>query len=387
MTEIILRLFIKDYQNAESSCVRSSVGKLAGKVGIFCNFLLFSVKLIVGFMTKSVSIVADAINNLSDASSSLVTFIGFRLAQRPADEDHPYGHARYEYIAGLVVSALILLIGAEIVKSSVVKIFRPEAVEFPNASFVVLIFSVVLKLWMFRFYNSLGKRIDSTALMASSVDSRNDVITTIGVLIGCLAGRFFHWNIDAYVGLTVAVFILCSGVGVARETVSPLLGRQADKELVEQLSNSILSHEKILGIHDLLVHDYGPGQCFASVHAELNANEEPLACHDVIDAIERDVLEKFNVNMVIHYDPVMLDDDEWIELQSVVGKIIENISTELSMHDFRLIKGDEKTKIVFDLAVPYSMKVENDELKRSIDSALADLGKNYVTIINFDGKA
>lgn len=387
MTEIILRLFIKDYQNAESSCVRSSVGKLAGKVGIFCNFLLFSVKLIVGFMTKSVSIVADAINNLSDASSSLVTFIGFRLAQRPADEDHPYGHARYEYIAGLVVSALILLIGAEIVKSSVVKIFRPEAVEFPNASFVVLIFSVVLKLWMFRFYNSLGKRIDSTALMASSVDSRNDVITTIGVLIGCLAGRFFHWNIDAYVGLTVAVFILCSGVGVARETVSPLLGRQADKELVEQLSNSILSHEKILGIHDLLVHDYGPGQCFASVHAELNANEEPLACHDVIDAIERDVLEKFNVNMVIHYDPVMLDDDEWIELQSVVGKIIENISTELSMHDFRLIKGDEKTKIVFDLAVPYSMKVENDELKRSIDSALADLGKDYVTIINFDGKA
>lgn len=387
MTEFLLRLFIKDYQNTESPAVRSSVGKLAGKTGILCNILLFSVKLTVGFIAGSVSIVADAVNNLSDAFSSLVTFLGFRLAQRPADADHPYGHARYEYISGLVVSALILLMGTELVKSSVSKIFHPASVEFSNVSLAVLVFSICIKLWMFEFYRLLGKRINSTALKVSSADSRNDIIATLAVLVGCLSERFLHWNIDAYVGLAVAVFILYSGVCIARETISPLLGKQADSELIQQISHSILSHEKILGIHDLLVHDYGPGKCFASVHAELNANEESLVCHDVIDSIERDVLEKFNVNMVIHYDPVVLDDSEWNDMQITVRKIIEKISPELSMHDFRLVKDDIQTKIVFDLAVPYSMKVENNELKERIDVSLSELGKHYVTVINFDGKA
>lgn len=387
MTELLLRLFVKNYRSTESSAVHLSIGKLAGMTGIICNVLLFLGKLAVGLIAGSVSIIADAVNNLSDAASSVVTLLGFRMAQQPADSDHPYGHARYEYLSGLVIAALIFLIGGDLAKTSFQKILSPAAVEFSAAVFIVLLVSICVKLWMSAFFRSLGRRIQSTTLEATSVDSRNDVIASLAVLAGCLTEYFFHINVDGYIGLVVAVFILYSGFGIARETVSPLLGKRASQDLVERISQLVLSHDKVLGIHDLLVHDYGPGQCFASLHVELSADEDPLVCHDIIDDIECDVLEELNVHLVIHYDPVVQNDEEWNEMRSIVEEIIHELDPRLSMHDFRIARGAKQAKLVFDLAVPYSMAGQHKELKKKIDEALRKRQKEYVTVIHFDGKA
>lgn len=387
MTKLLLRLFVKDYHNTESTAVHSAIGKLAGITGIVCNILLFLGKLMVGLIADSVSIVADAVNNLSDASSSVVTLLGFQMAQQPADADHPYGHARYEYLSGLVVAALILLIGVDLAKSSVNKIIHPAVVEFSVVTFAVLIISIGIKLWMAAFFGSLSKRIHSTTLQATSMDSRNDVIASSAVLIGCLIEYLFHITVDGYVGLLVAIFILYSGFSIAKETISPLLGKQADPELVKKISDLVLSHEKILGIHDLLVHDYGPGQCFASVHVELNAEEDPLICHEIIDEIECDALEKMNVHLVIHYDPVVLNDKEWNEMQKIVEAIIYDLDPQFSMHDFRIVRGAKQTRLIFDIAVPYSMREKHKEIKQQIEKALLEKGKQYITIIRFDEKA
>lgn len=387
MTSLLLRLFVKDYENTESVAVHSAIGRLAGFTGIICNLLLFLGKLTVGWLANSVSIIADAINNLSDASSSVVTLLGFKMAQQPADAEHPYGHARYEYLSGLVVAALILIIGFDLAKSSFQKILHPEAVEFSAATFVVLVLSIAVKLWMAGFFRSLGNRIHSTTLQATSVDSRNDVVASTAVLLGCAAGYFFHVNIDGIIGLAVAVFILYSGVDIARETISPLLGKQADPELIDRITQLVLSHEKILGIHDLLVHDYGPGQCFATVHAELSAEEDPLECHDIIDDIERDALEQMNVHLVIHYDPVVLNDEEWNTMREIMEEIIVEVDPKLSMHDFRVVRSSKKTKLMFDLAVPYSMRSRHREIKAQIDTLLAERGKDYKTVISFDETA
>ena len=387
MTNLLLRLFVKNHRQVDDPAVRSAVGRLAGLTGIVCNTLLFLGKLIVGIIAGSVSIIADAVNNLSDASSSVVTLLGFRMARQPADAEHPYGHARYEYLSGLVVAALILIIGAELAKSSVMKILHPAAVEFTLFTFIVLLASVSVKLWMMSFFGALGKKIRSTTLKATSVDSRNDVIASSAVLLGCLAQYFFHVNIDGIIGLAVALFILYSGVNIARETISPLLGKQADAELIENLSRLVLSREKVLGIHDLLVHDYGPGQCYATVHAEVSAEEDPLACHDMIDAIESEAMEKLRVNLVIHYDPVVLDDEERNAALDVVTEVITGIHPDLSIHDFRLVRGAHRTKLVFDLAVPYDMETPHKELKERIDAVLKEKGLDYETIVHFDGKA
>lgn len=387
MTSLLLRLFVKDYENTESVAVHSAIGRLAGFTGIICNLLLFLGKLTVGWLANSVSIIADAINNLSDASSSVVTLLGFKMAQQPADAEHPYGHARYEYLSGLVVAALILIIGFDLAKSSFQKILHPEAVEFSAATFIVLVLSIAVKLWMAGFFRSLGNRIHSTTLQATSVDSRNDVVASTAVLLGCAVGYFFHVNIDGIIGLAVAVFILYSGVDIARETISPLLGKQADPELIDRITQLVLSHEKILGIHDLLVHDYGPGQCFATVHAELSAEEDPLECHDIIDDIERDALEQMNVHLVIHYDPVVLNDEEWNTMREIMDEIIVKVDPKLSMHDFRVVRSSKKTKLMFDLAVPYSMRSQHREIKAQIDALLAERGKDYKTVISFDETA
>ncbi len=386
VTELLLRLFVKDYREAKQPEVRASIGKLAGVVGIVCNSLLFLFKLVAGLLAGSVSIIADAVNNLSDASSSLVTLVGFKLAQRPADKKHPYGHARYEYLSGFIVSALIFVIGIELAKSSVEKIIKPEAIELSVLSVGILVASILLKLWMSLFCRNLGKRISSTTLQATSVDSRNDVISTTAVLVGCVVGYLFNIKIDGYIGLGVALFIIYSGVALAKETINPLLGEQTDKKLVDDISELVLSHDKVIGMHDLLVHDYGPGQCFASVHAELNADEDPLICHDIIDDIERNVLEKLSVNLVIHYDPVVTDDEELNYMRGVVVDIIIEIDSRLSLHDFRMVRGAKRTKLVFDLVIPYSMEKEKHQLKEKIDNGIKSEGKHYDTVICFDKK-
>lgn len=387
MTNILLRLFIKNCEDTQNPAVRSSIGKLAGLTGIVCNCLLTALKLVIGLLVGSMAIIADGVNNLSDAASSLTTLLGFRMAQRPADKQHPYGHARYEYLSGLAVAALILLIGAELVKSSIAKIINPEPIDISAATIALLAASVAVKLWMSGFYKTLGKKINSTALYATSVDSRNDVISTCAVLLGCLVNYLFGLNIDGYVGLAVAIFILYSSVGIAKDTISPLLGQQADDELVDKITELVLSHEKVLGVHDLLVHDYGPGRCYASAHVELSADEDPMACHDIIDDIECDVLEKMNVHFVIHYDPVVQNDEEQNEMRRTVGEIIRGLNPAFSIHDFRIVRGSAQSKLVFDLGVPYSMIEKKKEIKERIDAALNERGKKYITIIRFDGIA
>ena len=387
MTNILLRLFIKNCEDTQNPAVRSSIGKLAGLTGIVCNCLLTVLKLVIGLLVGSMAIIADGVNNLSDAASSLTTLLGFRMAQRPADKQHPYGHARYEYLSGLAVAALILLIGAELVKSSIAKIINPEPIDISAATIALLAASVAVKLWMSGFYKTLGKKINSTALYATSVDSRNDVISTCAVLLGCLVNYLFGLNIDGCVGLAVAIFILYSSVGIAKDTISPLLGQQADDELVDKITELVLSHEKVLGVHDLLVHDYGPGRCYASAHVELSADEDPMACHDIIDDIECDVLEKLNVDFVLHYDPVVQNDAEQNEMRRTVGEIIRELNPAFSIHDFRIVRGSAQSKLVFDLGVPYSMIEKKKEIKERIDAALNERGKKYITIIRFDGIA
>ena len=385
MTKLFLRLLVKDYHNTRDPAVRAAIGKLGGLAGIICNLLLCTAKILAGILSGSVSIIADALNNLSDATSSIVTLVGFRLAQQPADKEHPYGHARYEYLSGLAVAALILVIGAELVVSSVKKIIAPTEVDISILTLAILLCSIGLKAWMTVFYRSLSKAIDSSALSASAADSRNDVIATSAVFVGSLIQIFFDVNIDGYIGFVVALFILYSGIQVARETSMPLIGKRADAKQIEQIGALILSHEKILGIHDLMVHDYGPGQYFASVHAEISAEEDPLLCHEIIDHIECDVLEQMNVHLVIHYDPVEVHDEEWNQAKTIVEEIVSDIGLNLSAHDFRLVRGSQQTKLVFDLAVPYHLSHLRKEFKHKIDDALLAKGMDYITVIRFDG--
>lgn len=384
MTKLLLKMFVKDYQNTEDSKVRGAYGKLAGIVGIICNILLFGGKLAVGILSGAVSVTADAINNLTDASSSLVTLIGFRMAERPADNRHPYGHARMEYLSGLAVSALILVIGVELANSSLDKIIHPVTVEFSWIVIAVLLASILMKLWMSVFCGSLGKRISSTALTATAADSRNDVISTAAVLLGLLAGHFFGWKIDGYVGMAVALFIIWSGCSLAKETISPLLGEQADPELVKSIRDLVLSHDKVLGIHDMMVHDYGPGQRFASVHAEMNAAEDPLACHDVLDDVERDAYEQLHVHLVVHYDPVVTNDEELNRLRGVVQETVKAYDSRLNIHDFRMVKGPTHSNLIFDVALPFELGEKKEEIKNAIDEKLAKEKQKYYTVITFD---
>ena len=383
MTERLIGSLFKD---GDGVAVHAKAGKLAGIVGIVCNVILTAAKLLAGIMSGSVSVAADAVNNLSDAASSLVTLVGFKLAQRPADKDHPFGHARYEYLSGTVVSVIIVVIGVELFRTSLDKILHPQPFFATAVTVAVLIASIALKLWLAHFYRRLGEMISSETLLASAADSRNDVLSTAVVLVGCAVNFFFHIDIDGWTGMLVAAFIVMSGIDIAKSTVSLLIGRRADQGLVDSIEKAVLSHEKVLGAHDLLVHDYGPGQCYASVHVELPADEDAIRCHEIIDEIEQDVLAKTHVHLVIHYDPVVADDEEQNEMTSTVEEIIRAIDERFSVHDFRIVRGSGKNKLVFDMSVPFSMLPQKDEIKRRIDGALADIGKDYVTVIRFDGK-
>lgn len=384
MTELLLRLFIKDREHTDDPDTRADIGKLAGTTGIICNLLLFAGKLIMGLLSGALSIVADAINNLTDASSSVVTLLGFRMAQQPADEDHPFGHARYEYLSGLAVSALILVIGFELATSSVKKIIHPEAVEFSYVAILVLVASIAIKLWMSLFFNKLGKTIRSTALTATAADSRNDCVATGAVLAGLLIGHFLKINVDGWFGLGVALFILWSGIQNAKETISPLLGERAEKELIDKLTKLVMSHDKILGIHDLLIHDYGPGQRYATLHAEVSAEEDPLDSHELIDDIECDALEELNVHLVIHYDPVVLNDPEWNAVSAMLRKIVADIDPVFTIHDFRMVRGSDRTTLIFDVVIPFDKMKNRKEIKKQIRQALAETGETYVSVIRFD---
>ena len=385
MTTFLLRRFVPDYQNTADPAVRERYGKLAGITGIICNVLLFAFKLLAGTLSGSVSITADAVNNLSDASSSLVTLLGFRLAARPADEEHPYGHARMEYLSGLAVAVMILVIGVELVKSSVQKILHPEAVSFSALTVAVLVSSILLKLWMARFDRTLGKRIGSAALHAAAADSRSDVIATGAVLAACVVGKLTGLRVDGWAGLLVALFILWSGVGVAKDTIDPLLGAKPDEELVRAIAYLMTSHVNILGFHDLMVHDYGPGRRYASIHVEINKNEDTMACHARIDEMERECLKNYDTHLVIHYDPVVTDDPEVNSTKKLVNTIIKVRDGRLTIHDFRMKDDGESVKMSFDMILPEDLRGQEQSIKETVEKALDSLdSKKYYADITFD---
>ena len=384
MTNLLLRLFVKDADDTDPR-YRAGVGKLSGAVGIACNLLLFALKLIVGTLAASVSITADAMNNLSDATSSIVTLLGFRLAEKPADEDHPYGHARYEYLTGLAVAALILVIGFELGKGSVEKILNPAATRITIITGAVLLGSIGVKLWLAVFNRKLGRLINSSALEATAADSRNDVIATAAVLTAGVVEQITNWRIDGFIGLGVAVFILWTGLGLARQTISPLLGENADPELRKRIIALVDACPEVLGYHDLMVHDYGPGKRFASLHVEMDKDEDPLHCHELIDEMERQCLKIHGVHLVIHYDPVVTNDPELDRMRELVGSILQVRDSRLSIHDFRMVPGWEHTNLIFDVAMPEDLRGQEKTIQKALETALNGLGRGtYHTVITFD---
>ena len=385
MTNFLLRMVRLQGADCRDSLVRAKVGSLSGAVGIGANVLLFLGKLLAGIVTGSVSITADAMNNLSDASSSIVTLLGFKLAQQPPDEDHPYGHARFEYLSGLAVAVMIMLIGFELAKSSLEKILNPTTVEFSVIAVAVLLCSIGVKMWLFLFNRKLGRMISSTTLEATAADSRNDCVSTAAVLAAGMIEHFFRIPVDGFVGLGVAVFILLSGWGLAKQTISPLLGEAASPELRELIVDYVSTRPQVLGYHDLMVHDYGPGQRFASLHVEMDAADDPLYCHEIIDDMERECLRSHNIHLVIHYDPVITNDPEINRLRDKCAAYLREQDSRLSLHDFRMVRGAAHTNLIFDVSTPVELRAKEKEFQSGLNHHLnLDSAMTYYTVITFD---
>ena len=382
MTKLIKNIFLKN-KDAETPSGREYYGRVAGIVGIVCNLILSILKFIVGYLSNSVSITADATNNISDAGSSIVTLVGFRLSEKPADEDHPYGHARIEYITGLIISFLILLVGFETLKTSFNKILHPEESIFSWVTVGVLVASIAMKLWLSSFNTNLAKAIKSKTLEATAADSRNDCISTGAVLLSTLIARFFGFNLDGFIGVGVAIVILVSGINLIKETVGPLLGQAPSREIFNMIDEGILSYDNVLGVHDLMVHSYGPGSYFASAHIEMDAKINVLVCHDIMDTIERDFKEKHNIHLVVHLDPTVLDCEETNELKEVVRKILYDIDPIITFHDFRVVVGETAKNVLFDVVVPPKYKYSDEDLVSEIKNRIkiAGQGNLYAVIL------
>lgn len=385
MTEFLLKNLVKGYPDVQNAAVRSRCGNLAGAVGIVCNLLLCAFKFTAGVLSGSVAISADAVNNLSDASSSIITLLGFRMAAKPADAEHPYGHGRTEYLSGLAVSVMILLIGIELVKSSVGKIRFPQPIEVGYLSLTILVVSIAVKLWMAAFNKKVGKMIGSSVLEATSADSRNDVIATTVVLVAAVLQKVFAWQLDGWFGLAVAIFILYSGWGLIKDAIAPLLGQVPDPELVNHIVEVTRSYPGVLGIHDLIVHDYGPGRRFASLHVEMAADVDVLHSHDVIDCIERRFLKEDNLHVIIHYDPVVNDDGQTQQIREYLAKQIKTIDPKITLHDFRMVPGESHTNLIFDVVIPYGFdKMPACRLKAEIEQMAKKKDPNWCCVITLE---
>lgn len=383
MIGFLIRRFVPDWQQVQRTDVRERYGTLAAAVGILSNIFLCIIKGLIGLFSGSIAVTADAVNNLSDAGSSVITLLAFKIAGKPADEEHPYGHARMEYISGMAVSFIIILLGLELMGSSFEKILHPEEVGVSALTYLVLIVSIAVKLWQGMFNRNLGKRISSEALQATAADSLNDVFSTGAVLLSTLVYQFTAIPIDGWVGMLVAIFITISGVKLIMETGSPLLGQAPDPQMVRELEEKITAYDGVIGIHDLQVHNYGPGRVFATVHAEVPANRDILVSHDIIDNIEREVGHEMNLNLVIHMDPVVTDDERLNQLHAQVQQIVAGIDSNLSMHDFRAVFGPTHTNLVFDVVVPPGFSLSDSELSRRIEQQVQTLG-SYFCVITVD---
>lgn len=384
MTKLLIRLFVKKHEQVQDVKVRTTYGKMAGWVGIVCNAFLFIGKFLIGMMSGSVSISADAINNLSDASSNIISLLGFKMGSKPADQDHPYGHARYEYLSGLFVSVWIIVIGIELLRTSIQKVRNPEPVEFSWIMVIVLLASILVKLWMAVFNRFVGRTIESETLMATAADSRNDVISTTAVLAASIISHYTNLELDGWMGILVALFILYSGFGLIKDTLDPLLGRAPDSALVDRIQKKIMAYEGVLGTHDLMIHDYGPGRLFASVHVEMAAEADVLKCHEIIDNIEKDFFEQDNLNMVIHYDPIVTSDEAVGDLRRWLSQRVKSIDERLTIHDLRLVPGVSHTNMIFDCVVPHEFELTDKEVKRRIQDLVSVQYPGHQCVITVD---
>ena len=379
MSQFLLKLFKIDLTS------REQVGRFAGIFGIVGNAFLCIIKLVLGFVTSSVSVIADAVNNLSDALTSVITIVCFKLSGKPADKDHPYGHERIEYVATLILSFIILFIGYELIKSSASRVINPVVIPLKTVSVVILLVSVTGKLVMSRVYKGCAKVINSSVLKASAQDSLNDVFSTGAVLISMVAGDLFNVGLDGYTGILVSVFIIWSGIGLVRETMDTILGKPPEKEFVEDIAQRILSYEGVIGIHDLIVHSYGPSKTFASAHAEVDARGDILASHDIIDNIEREISSALGIELVIHMDPIVTDDETVNDVRQKVSAIVSDVDMCLSIHDFRMVPGNTHTNLIFDIVLPFDFKYKEKQVNTLVQNEVWHrIGKEYFCVINFD---
>lgn len=383
ITEQLIRHFVEDRDDTHSPQVRYAYGRLASVAGLVCNLLLFGIKLLAGLLSGSLAIIADAFNNLSDAGSVLVTLVGFKLSSAPADDDHPFGHGRMEYLSALAVAVLIILAGFELVTSAVDKILHPVTAQADLLTVIILAVAIGIKLWMAAFTRRIGKVIRSDALLASATDSRNDVICTTLVLICTLVSLFTDVALDGYIGLAVALFVIWSGFSVIRETVSPLLGQAPDEQLVQDIERTVLSYDGVVGIHDMMVHDYGPGRIFVSLHAEVPANRDMLHSHDTIDCIERELLEKFNIITCIHMDPVDTDNPKTLQLKELVINELHQMDNRLTLHDFRVVNGPSHTNLIFDVVVPFDYAYKS-QLPYEIEQRVQATDDRLYTVVQVE---
>lgn len=380
----LYKKFIKNYNNVKDPKTVKAYGLLAGTVGIVVNAILFVIKIVLAFVSGSVSIVSDAFNNLSDASSSIITFIGFKLSSKPADEEHPFGHQRMEYVCAFIISSIILFIGVELGISSIKKIIHPEEIEFNYIMIIILVFTIFIKLWMSFFYTKTSKKINSLSLKAAARDSFNDVITTLFITIGLFIGKISDMNLDGYIGILVCIYILISGIGIIKETINSLIGGTPDKNLINSVLEKISEEEQILGIHDILYHSYGLGQVYISLHAEMDSSLSLINAHEIIDNVERKVKKVFNVDLVIHIDPLLLNDELLNEINRKLKTIIKDISNSLKYHELKVINKKKKVNVCFDLQVPYNFELDNKEIYDRINKELRLIDDNYRASITFE---
>lgn len=384
MIALLARIFIKDSTSASPTQVRQAYGTLCGAVGIGLNILLFAGKLFAGTVSGSIAVTADAFNNLSDAGSSVVTLLGFRLGGQKADQDHPFGHGRFEYLSGLAVAMLIILMGFELAKSSVGKILHPAPIEAGWLTVAILCAAIAVKFYMFLYNRAFGRRFDSTAMQATAADSLSDCAATAAVLIATLAGHFFGFQIDGWCGILVAVFIFWSGIKAGKETLDPLLGTPPAPEYVERIRDLVLKHETIIGIHDLVVHDYGPGRCMISLHAEVSSARDVMEIHDEIDNVEKELRDTLGCEAVIHMDPVVTDDGITEETRKRVAALVRCIDDQISIHDFRMVPGPTHTNVIFDAVVPFRFRLSDEDVRKKIETAVSTLDGNYHAVINVE---
>lgn len=386
MRKLLLKLFIKDYNNTQNPKVRSKYGTLSGIVGIISNLILCTLKILAGILSGSVSIVADGINNLSDAGSSIITLIGFKLSSKPADEDHPYGHERIEYLTGVIISFIILFIGISLLTSSFDKIRNPEEMNVSNIVFIILGISIIIKCWLSIFFRLNGKAISSDAILATAQDSLNDCISTGAVILGMIIYKFTDFPIDGYIGLFVSVFILISGVKMLKETMNPLIGEKISPELEEKIASKVLSYEGILGVHDLVVHTYGPNRVFATIHAEVSSTRDILESHDIIDNIELAFRNELQIDLVIHMDPIDITNPETLALRELVSEIVTSYDQNLSIHDFRVVHGQTHTNVLFDINMPITYPITPKELRKIITERIKEKDEKLNAVIQIDQK-